>query len=313
MLVLTNMYPSEGAPEFGVFVQEQVEELRRLGVDVSVLSFDGRDSRWNYATAAVQTRRAVGREQFDLVHAHYGLCGAVALAQRRLPVVTTFHGSETGYVRYQALLSYFVARLTHPIFVSQHGASSLRMPSADVIPAGVNTQLFRPLPRETAVRQLGWDPEAPYILFPGHRANRRKRYDLFEAAVEHARSRRPDLRSVWLEGYSRREVSLVLNAVDVVLVTSDYEGSPVAVREALACTTPVVSVEVGDVSRVLKGLPGCAVAERDPIALAERALEALMAGKRAELRPRAMLSSGECVARRLLAVYESVVPEAAAD
>ena len=50
-----------------------------------------------------------------------------------------------------------------------------------------------------------------------------------------------------------------MNAVDVTLLTSDWEGSPGAVRESLACQTPVVSVPVGDVPNVLSGLPGCAV------------------------------------------------------
>jgi glycosyltransferase involved in cell wall biosynthesis len=307
ILILTNMYPTEREPGFGIFVQEQAEDLQRLGVDVSVFSFDGRHNRWQYFLAAARTRRLVKRNHFDLVHAHYGLCGAVALAQRRLPIVTTFHGSETGYIRYQALISHVISRTTHPIFVSQHGASSLRLPNADVIPAGVNTQLFRPISRNAAVRELGWDPDARYVLFPGGRQNPRKRFDLFEKTVEHARSLRPELRNVWLEGYSRREVALAINAADVTLVTSDYEGSPVVVRESLACATPVVSVAVGDVPRVLRGLPGCAIAARDPVALGERVVDALEVGKRSELRRRAMLSSGELVARRLLAVYESVV------
>ena len=29
-----------------------------------------------------------------MIHAHYGLCGLLANLQRKVPVVTTFHGSD---------------------------------------------------------------------------------------------------------------------------------------------------------------------------------------------------------------------------
>ena len=42
MLVLTNMYPTTAEPHFGCFVRDQVDDLRRLNADVTVLAFDGR-------------------------------------------------------------------------------------------------------------------------------------------------------------------------------------------------------------------------------------------------------------------------------
>ena len=74
-------------------------------------------------------------------------------------------------------------------------------------------------------------------------------------------------------GIARIEVAGVMNAVDVTVMTSDYEGSPVAVRESLACETPVVSVSVGDVPELLAGLPGCAVVERSERLLADAIAE----------------------------------------
>jgi hypothetical protein len=44
VLVLTNMYPSEERPIYGIFVREQAEDLRKLGVDVKVLAFAGHSS-----------------------------------------------------------------------------------------------------------------------------------------------------------------------------------------------------------------------------------------------------------------------------
>jgi teichuronic acid biosynthesis glycosyltransferase TuaC len=112
---------------------------------------------------------------------------------------------------------------------------------------------------------------------------------------------------VYLEGYDRAEVALVMNAVDVVMLTSDREGSPVSVREALACRTPVVSVPVGDVPRVLARLPGCEILPRDPQSLAQGVLRAMAAGRPAELRDRAELSSRRRTAERVAQVYEDVL------
>jgi glycosyltransferase involved in cell wall biosynthesis len=126
---------------------------------------------------------------------------------------------------------------------------------------------------------------------------------LFDASLDTLPSELA-VRRIALEGYSRDEVAVVMNAVDVTLMTSLSEGSPVAVRESLACETPVVSVRVGDVPELLRGLPGCAVCERDPKALARAVLRALEATRSHALRERASEFSRERVARKVLEVYE---------
>jgi hypothetical protein len=123
VLVVTNMYPSANEPQFGSFVKEQVEDLRALGIDMELSFFDGRVSWTRYVEAARTIRGLVKQDRFDLVHAHYGLCGAVALGQRYVPVVTTFHGSDvSGAIRWQTWISRLAARHSRPIFVSKEGA-----------------------------------------------------------------------------------------------------------------------------------------------------------------------------------------------
>jgi glycosyltransferase involved in cell wall biosynthesis len=296
------MYPSADEPWTGVFVAEQVEDLRRLGVEVEVCHFDGRSDSKEYLRAAGTVRRVLADERFDLVHAHYGLTGAVALAQHRAPVVTTFWGSDT-FVPWQRRVSYVVARLTVPLFVSVQGRARLRRPGAAVVPSAVDTRRFRPRPRHEARRQLGWEEDGIYVLLPGPRRSALKNVALFDATLE-ALPAWIHPQAVALEGFSRDEAALVMNAVDVTLMTSVSEGSPVAVRESLASETPVVSVAVGDVAGVLRGLPGCAVCKREPAALAGAVLEALQAGRSGALRARAEEYSRERVAARVLDVYE---------
>ena len=86
VLLVTNMYPTAEEPWYGSFVRDQVEDLEALGIEMRVLYFDGRRNRLNYLRAAQEVRRLVSREHFDLLHAHYGLTGAVTSLQCRLPI-----------------------------------------------------------------------------------------------------------------------------------------------------------------------------------------------------------------------------------
>jgi glycosyltransferase involved in cell wall biosynthesis len=308
VVMLTNMYPTPERPGYGIFVRDQVEDLQELGVDVTVRFIDGSVHRRNYFSAAAGMQRLVSQRGIDLVHAHYGLTGAVALTQHRVPVVTTFHGSDaSGHVQWQRAVSLLVARRSTPIFVSTHLAAQLHIADPIVIPAAVDIELFRPIERSEARRALGWQPDAHYALLPGARSVPVKRVDLFDAALAHARSEIPSLQGVSLEGLTRREVVLVMNAVDVTVMTSDSEGSPVTVRESLACCTPVVSVPVGDVATQLAGLEGCAIVEREPAAIAAALLEAIGAGRPPSLRDRAAEYSRPRMADRVHKVYTSVL------
>jgi teichuronic acid biosynthesis glycosyltransferase TuaC len=311
VLLVTNLYPTPTEPWYGCFVREQAEDLAALGIDLEILHFDGRQDSLNYLRAAWEVRRRVALKRFDLVHAHYGLTGAAAILQLRVPVVTTFHGSDySGAIPWQRYLSWAVARRSFPVFVSDEGRRKLRRPSAPVIPTGVDTERFAPLERRAARRRLGWQEDRHYVLLPGSRSVATKRADLFDAVLSEARKTQPNLAGVALAGFSREEAALVLNAADAVLVTSDREGSPLAVREALACMTPVVSVDVGDLRVVLRGVPGCGIFPRSPASLARGLLDALRAERHTDLRRRAERYSRLAIAERIAAVYSTVLTRA---
>jgi glycosyltransferase involved in cell wall biosynthesis len=306
VLVLTAMYPTERDPWSGCFVRDQVEDLRELGVETRVFYFAGRADWRQYMVAARVLRDLLRREPADLVHAHYGLAGATGMVQRLAPVVTTFHGSDT-VIPWQRSVSWVVARATTPVFVSAEGARRLGKAAAPIVPAAVDTRRFAPLDRADARRALGWDEHARYVLLPGARDNPVKGAQLFDAVVERVRQRAAGVDAVSLEGWSRDEAALVLNAADVTLMTSRSEGAPVTIKESLACATPVVSVPVGDVPSLVGDLPGCAIAPRDPVALADAVLQALQAPRDLALRERAENFSRGRIARRIADLYSEVL------
>ena len=308
ILAVTNMYPTEAEPWFGCFVKEQLDDVRELGVELDLIRFDGRSDKRAYLRAIGEVHSRLRQGGFDLVHAHYGLTGAAAaLARPRVPLVTTFHGSDFGGPAWQRYVSTAVVRRSTPIIVSAAGSTRLHAPGATVIPMGVDTTLCHPDDRRAARRRLGWPEDGHYALLAGSRANPVKGADLFDAAIDEARTELPELTGRALEGFSRTEVVHAFNAADVTVVASRNEGSPVAVRESLACETPVVSVDVGDVPAVISSLAGCAVVARDPKAIAEGIQRAIFAPRDSSLRARAELSARPVVAQHVLDVYSDVL------
>jgi len=224
--------------------------------------------------------------------------------------VTTFHGGDA-WVPWQRRVSWLVARRTQPIAVAPVIGASLGVSDAPVIPCAVDLELFAPTDRTEARRALGWPKEASVVLFPAARNDRtkqkRKRVDVFDAMVERLRRSVPGVFAASLDGFSRQEVALAMNAADVAVLTSVWEGSPIGVKESLACRTPIVSVEVGDVSTVVAGLPGCAIVPRDPEALAEAVARALHGDRDPRLRESMHAYGRQPIAERVLRVYRRVL------
>ena len=70
-------------------------------------------------------------------------------------------------------------------------------------------------------------------------------------------------------GVKPQEVPYYINASDFMLLTSDEEGSPNIIREALSLNKPVFSVQVGDAAKQLGGLQNSAIISREPIEAAD--------------------------------------------
>lgn len=324
ILVVTNMYPTERMPHAGPFVAAQVESLRRLGVHVDVLHLERASSgRRVYRGLRGRLRRFVGEVQPDVVHVAYGgvMAEAVTRAVRDRPVLITFHGSDLigGYAdsmlgavapRLGVTASRLAARRAHGIIVvsrSLLGALPRRVDRSRVwvVPNGVDLDRFQPLDKAECRRGLGWDATANHVLFPSTPSRPEKRYGLARAAVDGVRpSRRVDLHV--LDGVPHDDIPVWLNAADVVLLTSTHEGSPVVVKEALACGVPIVSVDVGDVRERIDAVEGCYIAGATPDDLAGKLEQALARPGRIDAREHVAELSLDRVAARVHDVYREL-------
>ena len=253
VLVVTNLWPTNEDPGYGSFVQAQMASLGPLGVDYDVVFIDGRRSRWNYFRALGELRFRLKHYRYDLIHAHFGLSGWVARCQWRTPVVVSFMGDDvlgrpsrsgriTLYGRFLQASSWVLARLVSAVIVkSGEMKTRLGLNAARVIPNGVDLQLFRPREQSEARQALGLDLKKRFVLFPYNPAEARKRFDLIEATVNLARREIPEIEILQVRGVPRERMPLYMNAADVLVLASLFEGSPNAVKEAMAVNLPVVS------------------------------------------------------------------------
>lgn len=307
VLVVTNFEPDEEAPQRGRWVRDQVDEIRRRGIEVDLFSFP--PGRGEYVPATKRLRALLRRERFDLVHAHYGLPGWVAKLAGAEPLIVTFHGTDVRHAVVGALsrrLAWrvdLVAAVSRALFDPEDGRPGLpAVPGSAVLPCGPDLGRFEPIPRAEARRALGLDPEGRFLFFPANPARPEKRHD---RATELAAACGAELRSGG--SIEPERMPLWLNAASAVLVTSDYEGFGMAAVEALACGVPVLSTPVGVAPYALGGVEGCLCAPFELAAwsaVARRHLEA--ADPRVEGSARADSLSAARMAERVIAAYRDV-------
>ena len=103
------------------------------------------------------------------------------------------------------------------------------------------------------------------ILFVGDPKRTEKRFWLATEVINYLKTQ-ADVDLVIANGVSHEQMPLFMNACDVLLITSSSEGSPTIVKEALACSLPIVSVDVGDVCASIGNIPGCVVAQDELVA-----------------------------------------------
>jgi glycosyltransferase involved in cell wall biosynthesis len=314
ILIVTNMLAgtNPAQPAQGVFVSEQLDALRRLpGLRIEVIVVEGFRSRLAYPRSLVTILWRVWKGGHDIVHYHFGLTAWSAPIVRilsRAKVVVTFHGSD---VFGRAVLRWstcFAARFADACIavsaqIQIHIAPFARY--CEVIPCGVDSALFFPAvgePDPTSVKT---------VVFPSCASRKEKDHPLFVATLEHLRGMVPhEVVERQIDGLNRDEVRHLLQRADALLMTSRREGSPQAVKEAMACGLPVVSVDVGDVAQLLEGVEHCRVVmHRDPALLALALRDVLAAGGRSngpEHLARSGYFAGE-IAQRVQDLYQRLL------
>ena len=289
------------------YVLREAESLRDRGIQVDTLAIDGLGSRFNYVKAMYHLRKRLSQQQYDLIHGYYVYCGMVARSQWELPVIVSYLGSDVLRGRLEPSLSRLLARMADAVIVvSQEMKSVLGAKDAFVIPTGIDLNRFRPVPMGEARERLGLDGQKRLVLFL-HSDRPVKRFDLAQLAFGVLQKRDTQAELLVVDNKPPEVIPLYMNACDVILLTSDSEGSPNVIKEAMACNLPIVSVPVGDVAQVVGNTRGCYLCSRDPADIADKVELALSFNGRTEGRASVEHLSLDRIADRIVEVYRQAM------
>ena len=293
---------------FAPFIVEQADALKRQHCEIAWFGLLGK-GLMGYLKNLSALKKKIKEFQPDVVHAHYGLSGLLANLQRRVPVVTTFHGSDIND-KMALPFSKIAMRLSEwNIFVSRK-TMTIANPHKKyaLLPCGIDLTDLQLTERKEAKRQMNLSETEKYILFAGAFDNVVKNAPLAREVVTHVQD--DDVELLELKGYSREEVTLLMCAANTFLMTSFTEGSPQVIKEAMACGCPIVSVDVGDVKERVNGVGGCFVSKtRDPKVLAELVQKAMAFTGKTNGRGK-LLADGldnRQVAEKLMQIYNKVL------
>lgn len=296
------------------FFRCQRRALAARGIDEATLAVPG-DTDADDSRSLLSYARLVPRTitesfgDFSLVHANNGLTLPAALAQPRLPVVVSLWGTDL-LGRFGPVSRAAAKHADAVIVMTDEMAAALDV-DAHVIPHGVDLETFKPQDQTAARERLGWRTERRYVLFPYSRDRRVKNYERARRivdAVGRRLSEPVELHAV--TGVDHEDMVRYYAAADALILTSDREGSPNAVKEALACDTPVVSVDVGDVVEQVQDAARSRVGRTDEEMVAALA-DVLDSDPVPDGERRAVTDAGlDSMARSIEDVYEAVLADA---
>lgn len=266
VLIVTNVYPSEGHPYHGIFVKEQMDAVKRLHPDVEFVVFyiNGFGGKGEYIKSIWKVSNHINKGNYDLVHIHYGLAGMYLYWPfvKKVKTLVTFHGSDIqpkgGNGKISETVSRHAAKKADAAIILNDDMDAMVKPfctNTHMIPCAVDINTFQPMRKTEKHDKI-------QVVFPSNHERQVKNYPLFCEVMSLLKDKYGiEAEERELKNMTRKEIAQLYSNADVLLMTSKSEGSPQAVKEAMACNLPCVSTPVGDVQVLLNGVKKCYVSK----------------------------------------------------
>ncbi|MFI5250971.1 MAG: glycosyltransferase family 4 protein [Bacteroidota bacterium] len=330
VLLLTNMYPTAKRVFYGIFVKEYVDSLLRAGVAVDVFFTDASEARLKYFSDILRLKDTLKNGTYDIIHSQHTFCihQLILAGQtgKHRPIVLTLHEAE---ILLPGNVSYFSLDIAGNLVYSKrlkrwamNAVDCLvsveeSLPEAasykkkyDVIAPGINLDVFQPMDKNECRKKLNLPLDETVLLFPAD-PNRsvHKGYALFQEALN---SLKKQPRVVLGGKIPHDEMAVYMNASDVVVQASNFEASPMVIKEAMACNIPVVSTDVGDTKLLFGNTEGYFLSERVASDFTKQLEKAIAYGKRTAGRERILQLklSLDDVANKYINLYQRLLHEA---
>ncbi len=332
VLILTNMYPTPEHPFFGIFVKEQVESLRKEGIDVDIFIINGHDNRLNYFLAIPRLFRKLQSNHYEIVHAHHTYCVypfwfVKSILGLRIPLILTFHEAEA--LKPDRLVPRDIDIISKLVYSKRIKKCALKKVDllisvcedliktfnfcgrAIVLPPGVNLELFKPINKFVCRKRLNLPEDKKILFFPGDARNPKRKtqkgFYILQSALSIINSN--DVFLLTGGDILHQDMPLYINTADVIVQTSNFEASPMVIKEAMACNIPIVSTDVGDTKEIIGNTEGCFICNRNPYDVATKIKMTLDYGKRTNGRKRIEKLGLELqqIAQRIIEVYKEIL------
>lgn len=317
---------SPSLPNGQIFINIASSGLHARGVEVHFEYLGNLRSIINLVRAQKRLRRLA--TDFDLVHAQYGsACALATAAIKGIPKVLTIRGNDWNVHDASIGFRYFHTRLARGMTRWSLGhydcvLTVSRRVAADVqrfttrsyalpMPSPIDLSRFVPRDKKEARTQLGFpDNTEKWVLFTALDLNAPvKRFSLAKEAFKLANAKCGNLRLRVATDLPHAVVPLFTAACDVILCTSETEGWPNCVKEALACNVPFVSTDVSDLRDITLQEPTCRVCPSDPVVLADNICDVLASQQQPDLRRHVAAMSLDAVSDRLVGIYKSLLSQ----
>ena len=164
-----------------------------------------------------------------------------------------------------------VSSKTKEALGKRHGVSA----KIEILPIGVDLKIFRPKSKMATRKKYGFNSKDKIALYVG-RFSEEKQIDFIVQEIAKLKdvklvlvgegkiSVRLGKNTTLLEPVKHEYLADIINCADCLVMFSKYEGMPTVILEALACAKPVVSSDVGDISKVIiKDKTGFIAKEQD--------------------------------------------------
>jgi glycosyltransferase involved in cell wall biosynthesis len=271
-------------------IMNQCESIRQLGFNVTYFPVSGHGIK-GYYLAYKSLKKYLKQNDVHILHAHFGFCGMISLfAKSDQKLIVSFMGDDLlgsifkgpSYSLISLFYSYInriLARYFYDYTIVKSynlACKLLNKTKFEIIPNGVNISEFYPIEKEVARTRLNWDMDSKYVIFVSDPKRKEKNFKLAEETVSYLNN--PNIKLRTLYKVPNSDLVYYYNATDCLLLTSFHEGSPNVIKEAMACNTPIVAVNVGDIERVTGQIAGCYICNHNPEELSKGVEKAIVYG-----------------------------------